>query len=142
MRSTHRAQRRIAGVMGAEAASLAVMSFLHLSGIHAGSSNPSNPNHAGIAEAIICLALVAGATSLWRGSPAARITASAAIGFAIFGFMIGLSFTVQAADAIDLGYHATGLPLLGLTLFAVLRTRPDARPEPREHPEVVARHRP
>jgi hypothetical protein len=116
-----RARRRIVAVMAVEAASLAVMSFLHLSGIHAGSSNPSSPNHAGIVEAIICLVLVAGATSLWRGLPAARMTASAAVGLAVFGFMIGLYFTVQAADAIDLGYHATVLPLLALTLFALLR---------------------
>ncbi|MGH2896563.1 MAG: hypothetical protein ACRDPM_25280 [Solirubrobacteraceae bacterium] len=124
----HRGQHRIAAVMAMEAASLALMSFLHLTGIHAGSSKPSNPSHAGIAEAIICLALVAGATSLRRGSPSARVTAPATIGFAIFGFMIGLYFTVQAGDVIDVAYHAAVLPLLALTLLALLRTPTRSQP--------------
>ncbi len=114
----HVAQRRIGAVMALQAASLAVVAFLHLSGIVAVGSKPSAD--AGIAEAIICLALALGATSLRRGSPAARITAPATISFAIFGFMIGL---YEAGDTIEVAYHATVLPLLLLTLVAVLRTR-------------------
>jgi hypothetical protein len=114
----HGAQRRIAAVMALEAASLAVMSFLHLSGIVAVGSKPSAG--AGIPEAIICLALAYGAITLWRGSQHASTIALATIGFAIFGFMIGLR---QAGDAIEVAYHATVLPLLLLTLAAVLRTR-------------------
>jgi hypothetical protein len=115
--------RRIATLMGLEAASLAVMSCLHLSGILAGGSRPFDRADAGIAEALICLALTAGALSLTRALPRARGVALATIGFAILGFLVGLSLTVQGGDAIDVAYHATVLPLLCLTLALLLRTR-------------------
>jgi glycerol uptake facilitator-like aquaporin len=114
--------------MGLEAASLAVMSFLHLSGILAGGKKPFDPTDAGIAEAIICVVLAGGAITLKRGSPAARSVSPAAIGLAIFGFLIGLFFTISAGDAIDVAYHSTLLPLLAATLFALLRTQIRSRP--------------
>jgi hypothetical protein len=114
--------------MGLEAASLAVMSALHLSGILAGGSKPFDPTDAGIAEAIICLVLACGTITLRRSSPAARFMSPTTVGFAITGFVIGLYFTVQAGDAIDVAYHSTLLPLLAATLFALLRTQTRSRP--------------
>jgi hypothetical protein len=115
-------------VMGLEAASLAVMSALHLSGTLGGGSKSFEPNNAGIAEALICLALLYGATALWRCFPNARTTTLGAVAFAIVGFVIGLSFTIRGGNAIDLAYHATMLPLLLLTLLLgrnhVSRQRP------------------
>ena len=96
------------------------MSALHLSGALAGGTKPFDRLDAGIAEAIICVALAAGAMALARRSPASTRTAAGAICFAIFGFFVGLYFTVQAGDAIDVAFHATMLPLLAITLTALL----------------------
>ena len=74
------------------------------------------------------LALAWGAITLRRGSPAARILSLATTGFAVFGFLIGLYFTVQAGDAIDVAYHSILLPLLAVTLFTLLRTPTRSRP--------------
>lgn len=119
---------RIAAVIGLEAASLAVMSALHLSGVLAGGAKPFRPSGAGIAEAIIGLVLAGGAITLMRGSPAARFISPATVAFAIFGFLIGLYFTVQGGDAIDVAYHSTLLPLLAATFLALLRTPTRSRP--------------
>ena len=94
--------------MIAQAASLGIMSALHLA------------NDAGIAEAVIAVVLLAGAAALGRG---ARILPPLTVGFAIVGFLAGLHFTLESGDAVDLAYHATVLPLLGLTLAVLLRTR-------------------
>jgi hypothetical protein len=113
--------RGIAGLMGFVAATLAVMSTLHLSGVLDGDSDPFDPVHAGVAEALIGLVLVFGAATLLRGSPHVRGVALASTGFAIVGFIVGLTFTLQGGDAIDVAYHATVLPLLLITLAALLR---------------------
>jgi hypothetical protein len=115
--------RGIAMLMLFEAATLAVISSLHLGGVLGGGSKPFRPTAAGIAEAIIGLALIAGAAALLRKSAHARSIAVATTVFAIVGFIVGLSFTVRAGDAIDVAYHAVMLPLLLLTLVAVLRRR-------------------
>ena len=115
------AQRPIAGLVSFEAAALAAMAFLHLTGILAGGHKPFAPSQAGIAEAIICIVLAYGASALMRQPPRQRI-ARATIAVAILGFIVGLVFTVQGGDAIDLAFHATMLPLLILTLLALLRT--------------------
>ena len=115
--------RPIATLMGFEAATLAVMSSLHLTGIVGGDSKPSDPSGAGIAEAVICLALAGGAVALIYDRPNARAIAVAATAFAILGFIIGLSFTLRAGEPVDIAYHATVLPLLVLTL-ALLRPTP------------------
>jgi hypothetical protein len=113
--------------MGFAASTLAVMSFLHLSGTLSGGPEPFNRTHAGIAEALICVALSSGATMLSRKSSHARGVALAGVVFAILGFIVGLNVTIRAGEAIDIGYHATVLPLLVLTLVALLRSRsPDA----------------
>jgi hypothetical protein len=110
-------ERRVAALMVFEAATLAVMAFGHLSGSFAGGSPPFQRVHAGIAESIIGVALVCGAVSLVSAS---RRVALATIGFAIAGFIIGLNFTIRGGDAIDIAYHATVLPLLVVTLVALL----------------------
>jgi hypothetical protein len=107
--------------MGFAASTLAAMSSLHLSGTLSGGREPFNRTHAGIAEALICVALSAGATMLLRKSPHARGVALASVAFAIFGFIVGLNFTIQGGDAIDVAYHATLLPLLLITLAALWR---------------------
>lgn len=129
---------RVAGLMGLEAASLAAMSSLHLTGTLAGGRAPFQPSHAGIAEALICLALTCGAAALLRNARHARTIASATTAFAILGFIVGLGFTVQGGDAIDVAYHATVLPLLLITL-AALRQRRNVReraPLPRAAPDL------
>jgi hypothetical protein len=97
------------------------MSALHLSGILAGGAKPGTPDGAGIPEAIICVVLAYGAITLVRRSAHARIVALLTTGFAILGFIVGLRFTIPDGKAIDIAYHATVLPLLILTLVALLR---------------------
>ena len=113
---------RIAALMAAEAASLAVMSSLHLAGRLNG-TKPFDPNRAGIAEAIIGVVLAAGAVALLRGRRRAWSIAVAANIFAVVGFAVGLSRTIQGGGAVDIGYHLTVLPLLLLTLLILVRER-------------------
>jgi uncharacterized membrane protein len=125
--------RAIALLMGFAATTLAAMSSLHLTGTLSGGPEPFNRTHAGIAEALICVALSAGATMLLRRSPHARGAALASVVFAIFGFIVGLNFTIRAGEAIDVAYHATLLPLLLVTLATLWRgpsVRPQAPPAP------------
>ena len=118
------AQRLIATVMGLEALTLAVISALHLSGVLGGGTKPFNPAAAGTAEAVIGVVLVLGALALGRDTARGRAAAVAATAFAIVGFLVGLSFTLRGGDAIDVAYHAVMLPLLLLTMAALLRRRP------------------
>ncbi|HLH64325.1 MAG TPA: hypothetical protein VKV27_01340 [Solirubrobacteraceae bacterium] len=104
------AERAATALMLTEAASLAAMSALHL------------PNEAGVAEAIICLVLLAGVTALLRRTAHARTAARLAVGFAILGFLGGLHFTIQTGG-LDLAYHLTVLPLLVLTELILLAPR-------------------
>jgi hypothetical protein len=128
-RRSARTERRIAALIGLEAASLAVVSALHLTGILAGGTKPYEPADAGIAEALICLALTGGAIALTRGWPNARGIASGTLAFAILGFLVGLAFTVRGGHAIDIAYHLTVLPLLLVTLL-LLRRRLSGRRSP------------
>jgi EmrB/QacA subfamily drug resistance transporter len=117
----------IAILIGLEASTLAIMSALHLTGILAGGTSPFNRTHAGIAEALISVLLICGAAAL-AGYPAhGRSVALGTLGFAILGVIVGLNFTIQGGDAIDIAYHAALLPLLLVTL-AVLWRGPSARP--------------
>lgn len=124
--------------MGLEAISLAVMSSLHLTGTLAGGGLE---NDAGIAEALICVALTAGAIALADARTAARTVALGAVAFAILGFGVGLRFTVAGGDAVGIAYHATVLPLLVLTMAALLRNHNagDQAPGPRAAPEAPQR---
>jgi hypothetical protein len=119
--------RLIAAAMSFAAATLALMSSLHLSGILDGGGRPFDRTHAGIAEAVICVVLSIGSAILWRGS--ARSVAIAATAFAIAGFAVGLNFTIRGGSTIDVAYHATVLPLLLLIVTALVRP-PARRPGP------------
>jgi hypothetical protein len=130
---TQRVRRPIAILIGLEAATLAAMAVLHLTGILAGGTRPFRPTDAGIAEAVICGVLLAGAAALMLHPARGRAVALAALGFAILGVIVGLGFSVQGGDAIDVAYHATLLPLLLITFAALWKgasDRPHAPPAP------------
>jgi hypothetical protein len=119
-----RVRQTLATLIGFEAATLAVMSVLHLTGILAGGARPFRPTDAGIAEAVIGGVLAGGAVALARRPLHGRVFALAALGFAALGVIAGLGFTVRGGDAIDVAYHATLLPVLLITLGAVSKTLP------------------
>jgi hypothetical protein len=121
---TRRARRPIAILIGLEAATLAVMSALHLTGILAGGTRPFRPTDAGVAEAVISGVLLGGAVALVRHPLRGRLIALAALAFAILGVIAGLGFTVRGGDTIDVAYHATLLPVLLITLGAVSKRFP------------------
>jgi peptidoglycan/LPS O-acetylase OafA/YrhL len=131
-------RRRIAAVMGLEAASLLVASLLHLSGFAHGHARPFTATGAGIAEAVIGIVLVCGALSLLRPGARGRSTALAATGFAIVGVLYGLSITTQGGDLPDIVYHVTLLPMLVAT-FALLLRRSKHSGGNREAPEASSR---
>jgi hypothetical protein len=106
--------RRIALLMGLVAASLAVMSILHLAGAFEGRTDWG----AGIAEAIIGVVLVGGALALVRNGD--RRAAVAALGFAIAGFLVGLRFTI-GDGGVQLAYHVAVLPVLVVGLALATR---------------------
>jgi hypothetical protein len=115
--------RRIAILMGLEAATLAVASFVHLAGgAPAGSTPPFDAGEAGVAEAIIGAVLAVGAIAVARGVSRARTAALAASSFAIVGFLVGLRFTAEGGDDADLAYHLAMLPVLVVTLVLVVRS--------------------
>ena len=101
------------GLMGFVAATLAVMSALHLTGVVDDGSPPFDADRAGIAEAVIAVVLVVGAIGLVRG---VRWVGLAAVVFAIAGFGVGLSMTIRGHATGDIAYHAVTLPLLLLAL--------------------------
>jgi hypothetical protein len=126
-----RARHRLAVVIGAVAGSLAVASALHLSGQVQGRSAPFDADHAGIAEALLCVVLVVGATALWRAGPRARLVGLGTTGFAIAGFCWGLNITARGGHWPDITYHLAVLPLLIASFVALLRERgpaPQGRP--------------
>jgi len=96
------------------AATLAVVSPWHL-----GDGGAS----AGIPEAIIGIVLAGGAVLVWRRGPRARIAGLATTGFAIFGFLVGLSFTSRGGPVVDLAYHLAILPVLVATFVALFRAQ-------------------
>jgi hypothetical protein len=105
-----------------ESATLAAVASLHLGGMLGDGSEPFDPTAAGVAEAIIGVALAAGAAALLCKSARAREIAVATTLFAIAGFVLGLTFTVRGGGAIDIAYHVVMLPLLLLTLIVLLRS--------------------
>ena len=111
----------IAALMVLEAASLTVASALHLAGLVHGHGPAFSATWAGLAEAVIGVVLLAGAVTLARRGIAGRPAALAATGFAIAGFIYGLSVTVRGGDRPDITYHATVLPLLIVTLVLTVR---------------------
>ncbi|SEK70542.1 hypothetical protein [Streptacidiphilus jiangxiensis] len=110
-------------------ASLLVMSVLHLTHVIAGGSPPYDPDAAGTAEGVIALVLLIAADRLRRERAAARGFALGALVFAVVGFVVGLTFTTTGGTAVDVAYHAVGLPLL---LFALVRQARVARSTDRD----------
>ena len=104
---------KVAGLMGFVAATLAVMSLLHLTGVIGDGRTPFDPDRAGIAEAVIAVVLIAGALALLRG---VRWAALGALVFAVAGFGVGLSMTIRGHATADIVYHVATLPLLLLAL--------------------------
>lgn len=126
-------RRVIAALMGFEALTLAVVSSLHLSHSLGRGSKPFDPTSAGIAEGLIGIVLAAGAVALMSSAERGRQVALGATGFAIAGFLFGLTFTILGGATIDRAYHAVMLPLLALTFFLIVRTgrrAPPGRVEP------------
>jgi hypothetical protein len=123
MKMSTYSKRLIATLMGLEAVTLVIISSLHLSGVLGGGAKPFNPTAAGIAEALIAVVLVLGSLALGPGTARGREAALAATAFAIIGFLVGLGFTLRGGDAIDVAYHAVMLPILLLTIVALLRLR-------------------
>jgi peptidoglycan/LPS O-acetylase OafA/YrhL len=113
---------KVALLMIFAAATLAIVAALHLGGV-LGGSEPFDPTAAGVAEALIGVALAGGAAALLRGSAHAREIAIAATLFAIAGFVLGLTFTVRGGGAFDVAYHLLLLPVLVLILIVLLRKR-------------------
>ena len=116
--------RRVAAVMVFEAATLAVASAIHLFGHVQGRSSGYSSTGAGVAEAVIGAVLVAAAIVMFRASgwgPApervraverSRSIGLAATGFAIIGFIFGLTITASSGHLPDIAYHVTMLPVL------------------------------
>lgn len=119
---TPSANQKIGMLMAFEAATLAVVSFLHLSGGIHGGSKPYDPDQAGIAEAIIGVALACGVAAILLAPAWGQKVALFTVGFAIIGFLVGLTFTVRGGTVPDVLYHAIMLPILLLTFAALLRT--------------------
>jgi len=115
--------RRVAAVMVAVAATLAVASALHLSGLVSGRAAPYDPDGAGIAEAVIGIVLVVGAVAMYRRPGRARVIGLAATGFATAGFLVGLSITVRGGHWPDIAYHLAVLPVLIGILVVLMRRR-------------------
>ncbi|WP_345630756.1 hypothetical protein [Rugosimonospora acidiphila] len=105
--------RAIAILMTLEAASLAAASSIHLTHGSTG---------AGIPEAIICVVLAVGALVVHRRGARWRATALATVGFAIFGFLVGLNSTLRGHQFGDIAYHVTVLPVLIVTFVLALRS--------------------
>lgn len=102
-------------VMAGTAVTLAVASVLHLT------AAPPQPSPAGIAEAILCLALSSGSAAIKAGLRNARAVATATVGLAIVGFGLGISITARGGATADIAYHAAMLPILLATLAVLLR---------------------
>jgi peptidoglycan/LPS O-acetylase OafA/YrhL len=116
--------RRIAALMGVVAVSLAVASILHLTGHVDGRSAPFDADHAGIAEAVIGVVVAAAALTMWRDGRRARVIGLGATGFAIVGFLIGLTITSTGGHLPDIAYHLIVLPvLIGSFVVLLRRTR-------------------
>jgi peptidoglycan/LPS O-acetylase OafA/YrhL len=113
--------RRLALLLAAVTASLAVASALHLSGQVTGRADLYDGQEAGLAELVIGLVLAAATIALWRKGSRAIRAALWATGFAIVGFCVGLTITAQAGHWPDIAYHVTVLPLLVLSFVTLLR---------------------
>jgi hypothetical protein len=75
--------------------------------------------------------LAAGAVALFCHPLRGRGPAIAAVAFAIFGFIVGLSFTISGGAAADIAYHVTMLPILIAVAVMLRPQRPGGEVKPR-----------
>jgi peptidoglycan/LPS O-acetylase OafA/YrhL len=115
--------RRIASLMAFEAITLAIAATLHLSGHVHGRSQPFNPDRAGIAEAMIGIALAAGAIAMASAPSKARTIGLVLNGLATVGFLNGLTMTARGGDLPDIAYHLVVLPVLIASFIVLLRAK-------------------
>lgn len=106
-----------------EAATLSVASSVHLFGHVQGRSKTFDATGAGVAEAVIGAVLVVAAVAMFRRPAQARTIGLAATGFAIVGFLFGLSITAASGHLPDIAYHITMLPLLIGSEVILLRSQ-------------------
>ena len=105
------------------AVSLAIASIVHLVGHVRGRSELYDAHDAGVAEAVIGIVLAAGALAMLRLPGRARALGLAATGFALVGFLVGLSITARAGHLPDIAYHAAILPVLIVMFVTLVRMR-------------------
>jgi len=113
--------RAVAAVLALIAASLALVSILHLTGLVGGRAAPFDSEHAGIAEASIGAVLASGSIILLRGARRPRAIGLTVTVFAIAGFIVGLTITAQGGHLPDIAYHVAILPVLVGSLVVLVR---------------------
>jgi peptidoglycan/LPS O-acetylase OafA/YrhL len=116
--SRSKRDQRILSLMSFTAVTLAVASFVHTLGSERGAAIP---------EALICLALIAGIVAFVRAPERGALVALAANAFAVFGFLVGLTFTLSGGAAADVVYHLTMLPVLAVTAALLIRRTESGR---------------
>jgi hypothetical protein len=114
-------QRAVAAVLALVAVSLVVAAVLHLTGQVRGRAKPFDSGDAGLAEAIIGAVLAIGSIAMFRDVRRARTIGLAATVFAIVGFIIGLTITINGGHWPDIAYHLAILPLLLGSLVVLVR---------------------
>jgi peptidoglycan/LPS O-acetylase OafA/YrhL len=112
---------RVSALAGGVGVSLLVMAALHLTHVISGGGPPYDPSSAGVAEAVIGAVLLAAVYRARRSPEGSWGLMMGALAFAIAGFVIGMTFTVRSGTAVDVAYHAVGLPLLLITLALHLK---------------------
>lgn len=103
------------------AVSLVAASVIHLAGHVTGRNDLYDADDAGIAEAVIAVVLGAGAAVMLTTPSRARQAGLAATGFALAGFVVGISITARAGHWPDITYHLAVLPLLVVGFVALYR---------------------
>lgn len=112
---------RVVALAGGVGVSLLVMAALHLTHVISGGGPPYDPDSAGVAEAVIGVVLLAAVYRMRRSPERSWGLMLGSLAFAVAGFVVGMTFTVRSGTAVDVAYHAIGLPLLLLTLAMHLK---------------------
>jgi hypothetical protein len=119
--NARRVEPAVAAVLGGVAVSLAVAAALHLAGRVQGRGAPFDADDAGVAEAVIGAVLLGCAVAMVRLPRRARAIGLAGTGFAVAGFLIGLTMTARGGHWPDIAYHLTVLPILIGSLAVLVR---------------------
>lgn len=120
-RSEVEPRARVVAPVAGVGVSLLVMAALHLTHVISGGGPPYDPDSAGVAEAVIGVVLLAAGYRMWRSPERSWGLMLGALAFAVAGFVVGMTFTVRSGTAVDVAYHAVGLPLLLFTLALHLK---------------------